>query len=318
MSKLLYILLFFPIYLHAQEYKLEASSSKNVLIVGEPTKVLVNLNIPADQTIDTVFFKLAGNGDTLGNNWELWNTSEIIKKSIQTSENNYYICYSQEFTIANFDTGKYEFPPVIANLDTTTLYSNSLLFSVNYQPINQEESIKNLKPIKEVYISWWEYIIHFFYSYGILILLIISGIFLIIIIIKKFKKPIIEDEQKPKIPLEVTLLEKLETIRKKKFWENGYYKTYYSKITEIIWLFLEYRYQIQTFEKTSDEIIESLKWSPIPEKYFNELSRLFKIADGVKFAKVKPLEKDNLHAFDLIQNLIIEERTDLKPANKNE
>ena len=81
---------------------------------------------------------------------------------------------------------------------------------------------------------------------------------------------------------------------------------------------MEHRYQIQTFEKTSDEILKSLKWSSIPENFFSELSRLFEIADGVKFAKLKPLEKDNLHAFKITKTLIEEERTDLKKENNDE
>ena len=318
MIRFLYILLLFPIFLNAQEYKFEANCNKNSLIVGEPAKVEVKLNIPAEQSIDTVFFKLSGNGDTLGNNWELWNTSEIVKESIQTEDDDYYINYSQEFTIANFDTGKYEFPPVVAILDSTTLFSNSLLFNVSYQSINQEESIKSIKPIKEVYISWWEYLIHFFYKYGLIILLIIFSVFIMIIIIKKFKKSTEQEYEIPKIPLEIILLEKLEKIKKNKFWENGDFKTYYSKITEINWLFLEHRYQIQTFEKTSDEILKSLKWSSIPENFFSELSRLFEISDGVKFAKLQPLEKDNIHAFNITKTLIQEERTDLKKENNNE
>ena len=52
------------------------------------------------------------------------------------------------------------------------------------------------------------------------------------------------------------------------------------------------------FEKTSGEILESLKWSEIPNKYPPELSRFFEISDGVKFAKYSPLQKDNIRSLD--------------------
>ena len=75
--------------------------------------------------------------------------------------------------------------------------------------------------------------------------------------------------------------------------------------------FLEYRYQIKTFEKTSGEILDSLKWSNIPINYLTSIERFFTISDGVKFAKYKPLEKDNMTAILTIRNLIDEERLDL-------
>ena len=76
-------------------------------------------------------------------------------------------------------------------------------------------------------------------------------------------------------------------------------------------MFLEYRYRIKTFEKTSGEILESLKWSNIPINYLTSIERFFRISDGVKFAKYKPLEKDNITAIQTIRSLIEEERLDL-------
>ena len=88
-------------------------------------------------------------------------------------------------------------------------------------------------------------------------------------------------------------------------------KKYYSELSNVLWQFLEYRYSIQTFEKTSGEILESLKWSEIPNKYPSELSRFFEISDGVKFAKFNPLQKDNIHSLELIKELITNQRLDL-------
>ena len=54
------------------------------------------------------------------------------------------------------------------------------------------------------------------------------------------------------------------------------------------------------------------------EQYFNQLpynNRTFLLSDGVKFAKYKPLEKDNITAIQTIRNLIEEER--LISLNKN-
>ena len=147
----------------------------------------------------------------------------------------------------------------------------------------------------------------------IILIFISTGIYLY----QKFYKKKINSISIPSIPLEVTLLESLKNIEEKKYWENGRFKKYYSELSNVLWQFLEYRYSIQTFEKTSGEILESLKWSEIPDKYPSEMSRFFEISDGVKFAKFNPLQKDNVHSFELIKELIINQRLDLISIDSN-
>ena len=140
---------------------------------------------------------------------------------------------------------------------------------------------------------------------------------LLFIILKRFNKKTKETISAPSIPIEITLLETLSKIEKQKYWENGYYKKYYSELSNIIWKFLEYRYQIKTFEKTSSEILEALKWSSLPKNFTPSIERFFEISDGVKFAKQSSLEKDNISAIKTIRDLIELERQDLIPEIKS-
>lgn len=315
MRVLICILLFLPVFNSAQNYNCIAKASKTELLIGEATNINVSLKIPANQKIDTVYFKLALNNDSLGNNWELWNSSEVVKKSLQDSKNDYFIQFSKQFTIANFDTGKFEFPPIIAVANKDTSYSNPLLFNIQLKEIDQTTPIKSIKPIKEVPIFWWEYLLYFMKKYTLWIVGILLAIGLVYFFIKRSKKPKILENKKEIIALEIQLLERLENINNKKLWQNGYFKKYYSELSEVLWAFLEHRYKVKTFEKTSVEILESLKWTSISEKYLGDLKRFFTISDSVKFAKSKPQEKDNLHVMDFIRNLISEQRTDLISEN---
>ena len=63
------------------------------------------------------------------------------------------------------------------------------------------------------------------------------------------------------------------------------------------------------------EILESLKWVSVNEKYFKEIETFFQISDGVKFAKINPLEKDNVHALEMAIHFIQSERQDLEKPN---
>ena len=291
------------------------ATAPNILVIGEPVEINLSLNLGTDQIFDTVFFKLSELGDSLGNNWELWDKSNIKKSSSQDANGNYYMTFSQKITIANFDTGQFVFPPSLAFADTNKTYSNSLLFTVKLEEIDEKAFIKDIKPIKEVFISWYEYLFYYLNMCKWWIFCITFFIAAIIIFFKKFYNKKIVQNLEPSIPLEIILLEALNKLEQQKYWENSYFKKYYSELSNILWQFLEYRYEIKTFEKTSAEILESLKWSTIPKEYLSNIERFFQISDSLKFAKQRALEKDNLTAFETIKTLIEKERLDIIKEN---
>ena len=315
MRVLVYISLFIPCLVVSQNSSFTASSNKNIYSVGEPITLFLNLEVPSDQRIDSVYFQLSGKSDSLGNNWELWNTSEIIKTTTLTDENEYVTNYSQELVIANFDTGKFEIPPCLAFLDSTTLFSNAIPFTIQLVE-TEENKIKNIKPIFDVNISFFEYFMYYLKKFGWWIVLCVALVIATYYVIKKWKSKSEEIDTEPQIPIEVKLLERLNSLKTKKLWENGHFKAYYSEISEVIWSFVAYRYQIPTFEKTSNEILESLKWVSIDNTYLKELSTFFTLSDGVKFAKINPLEKDNIHAIEMAIKFIENERLDIKEIEK--
>ena len=315
MKVLVYISLFIPCLVVSQNSSFTASSNKNIYSVGEPIPLFLNLEIPSDQRIDSVYFQFSGKSDSLGKNWELWNASEITKTTTLTDENEYVTNYSQELVIANFDTGKFEFPPCLAFLDSTTLFSNAIPFTIQLVE-TEENKIKNIKPIFDVNISFFEYFMYYLKKFGWWIVLCVALVIATYYVIKKRKSKSEEIDTEPQIPIEVKLLERLNSLKTKKLWENGHFKAYYSEISEVIWSFVAYRYQIPTFEKTSNEILESLKWVSIDNTYLKELSTFFTLSDGVKFAKINPLEKDNIHAIEMAIKFIENERLDIKEMEK--
>lgn len=319
MRRFVFMFILFPLLSLAQDPDFSISSSKEIYNIGEPITLLLNLNIPADELIDSVYFKLSGNGDSLGNNWEIWDTSPIDKSTSLNDNNNYVTNYTQEIVIANFDTGKFELPPALAHVDSSIIYSNVLPFTILLSE-TEENKIKNIKPIFDIDISYGEYFWYYFKKYGVWLLALILLGFVIYFLVKKLKvKPKHIEDEAEQIPTEVRLLEKLNKLKEKKLWENGYFKAYYSQIAEVIWEFIEHRYNVPTFEKTSNEILESLKWVSINEKYFKEIETFFQLSDGVKFAKINPLEKDNVHALEMAIHFIQSERQDLeKPTNTSD
>ena len=105
---------------------------------------LENFKFPANQLIDSIEFQLSSSGDSLGNNWELWDKSILEKNSYQEDNGEFFVSFTQDFTIANFDTGSFTFPPSIAFFNSKKLFSNSLEFTIKLDEIDEKASIKNI------------------------------------------------------------------------------------------------------------------------------------------------------------------------------
>ena len=105
-----------------------------------------------------------------------------------------------------------------------------------------------------------------------------------------FGKPVVKD------PPHIIALRALDKLSREKLWQNGKEKLFYTGITDTLREYIEARYNVSAMEKTSGEIMESLKDKSIEEKQYRELDELFKTADLVKFAKYIPQVHENEEA----------------------
>ena len=100
--------------------------------------------------------------------------------------------------------------------------------------------------------------------------------------------------ERPQEPAHVIALRELDRLREEKLWQRSEFKTYYTRLTEIIRQYIERRYGIPAMEMTSYEILDAWKLEEQPEEDLAaQLNRLLNLADLVKFAKEKPLASDN-------------------------
>lgn len=100
-------------------------------------------------------------------------------------------------------------------------------------------------------------------------------------------------EPLPAVPPHERAIQDLETLHNQKLWQSGKVKQYYTRLTDIVRLYLEGRYGIRALEQTSDEIVRELRTVELADRYRDELCDLFRTADLVKFAKHQPSAEEN-------------------------
>lgn len=201
----------------------------------------------------------------------------------------------QKVLITAFDSGQYVIPHIPFLYGDDTLKSNALLFRVNTVPVDTTKAIKDIKGPYEAPITLAEILPWALGGLGVIIL-----IFLLIYIIRKIirKEPILR-KVKPLEPAHVIAYRDLEKLKEQKLWQKEKIKEYYTELTDILRKYLWNRYAIRTLERTSDEILQSLKNSPFyDEQPYLLLKDIFYLSDLVKFAKFKPLPDEHQKCYE--------------------
>jgi len=206
---------------------------------------------------------------------------------------NVNITVDKVYTITGFDEGTYTIPEYKFAVGKDTVKSNPVSLVIQTVKVDTTKAIYDIKQPLAVSYTFWDWLRdHWVWVLiGWIILLIIAGV--IWYLRTRPKKEVVVEEVKPDVPLYLQYLTKLQQLRDKKLYQSGEIKAYHSELTDIIREYLEKRYAIKTHEKTSDEILASMKYVDIAEENRTILRQILLLADLVKFAKEKPSASEN-------------------------
>jgi hypothetical protein len=212
----------------------------------------------------------------------------------------------KKYGVTQFDSGKYVIPSLKVLINNKAFATDSLLVEVsNVQVDTLKQKLFDIKPIVEV-----PYELSYFWKYVLIILLILGIGALIYWLIKKHQNKKVEAVEELKSPIErATIL--LKTLEKKELWQKGAVKEYYSELTDIARNYIEEAIEIPAMESTTSELILALRAASIKKKMtlsaetLENLERVLKQADLVKFAKSKPLDYEIAEDQNKIEKAIL-------------
>ena len=286
----------------AQNVTVKAELDTAEFLIGDQVGLELKVTQPENEFVGIPIF-----------NEEVTKQIEILEQSENdtTVLENGNLLIEKRLLITAFDSGYYALPPIPFLYNSDTLKTEPVLFKVNTMPVDTSEAIKDIKMPYGAPISFAEVLPWAGGSLGLTVVILI-----IIYIIRKIKRkePII-GRIKPREPAHIIALRDLTRLKDDKLWQQDKIKTYYTILTEILRVYLWNRYSIRTLERTSEEILESLKLSDFKDdEVFNTLKEIFYTSDLVKFAKFKPIldehEKCLSDAYSIVDRtkLIIEEK----------
>ncbi|WP_040473656.1 hypothetical protein [Flavobacterium frigoris] len=294
MKKNIYLLiLLLSTAIFAQQKRLETSIDTTKNKIGAEFKLTIKTSV---DTLSKVIFPNLKNIGAL----------EVIRSyPIDTvkKEDRYELI--KEYGLTQFDSGKYSIPSIKIFINSKPYMSDSLLVEVaNVQVDTLKQKmydIKDITPVKSSLGNWWKYllIVALFLGIGVLVYWLVK---------KQQKKKIEEEVYKTPIEKATSLLNSLE---KKELWQKGEVKEYYSELTDIARNYIEEAIEIPAMESTTSELILGLRAASVRKKMtvsketIENLERVLKQADLVKFAKSKPLDYEIAEDKNKIQKAIL-------------
>ena len=263
--------------LFAQKVTTSVDTTKNK--IGAEFKLTIKTDV---DTFSKVKFPEAKNFGAL----------EVIHSyKIDTVRNGARYELIKKYGLTQFDSGKYTIQRIPVLINGKAIFSDSIEVEVNNIQVDTLKQkmydIKDIAQVESPLGTWWIYILIFF-AIGI------AGYFIYQFIKKRQNQPKAEVIVfKSPIEKATTLLQQLEN---KELWQKGEIKDYYSELTDIARNYIEEEINIPAMESTTSELIDGLRKAAKQKKLklsnetVENLEKVLKQADLVKFAKVKPLD----------------------------
>lgn len=308
MKRLLYytFLLAFPM-LYAQEVKVE-TNTKNIKI-GEQIQYKVSVETPADTPVSFP-------------EGQAFAPLEMVKtRAADTLRDGGKYRLVKEYYLTQFDEGKYTIPSQKIRINNKDYFTDSLLVEVHTVAIDTlKQPLYDIKPIQEVKKPFTSYGWILTIIAAVLLLLIVAFVYFVFIRKKKF--PFLQTQKK--LPPFDRAIQDLKELQNSKYLIQSQHKEYYTRLTDIVKVYLEEEVHILAKESTTDELLTKINLLQekgklnLNQETITNLKRVLQTADLVKFAKNKPSDANAEYDRDTIENVVIktQEAIPLEPTDE--
>jgi hypothetical protein len=198
----------------------------------------------------------------------------------------------KKYGLTQFDSGRYVVPSLPVIINNKSIRTDSLLVEVrNIEVDTLKQKMFDIKPVLEAKsdTAFWYWLLAILAGIG-------AAAYGVWWYLKKRKKPAPKAAKEVFVsPIEKATIE-LQNLEKKEFLQKGAVKDYYSELTNIARTYIEEAIHVPAMESTTSELIEAMqlavrkKRMNLTQDTFEQLEKILRTADMVKFAKSRPLD----------------------------
>jgi hypothetical protein len=277
-----------PLAVFAQQARL--SLEPDEISIGEPSRMVIDVEVSADgiliwpdieeATAKNIEVLRFGKPDTLRNEENI-------------------LSLRQAHSITAWEDDLIPIPPLkflqINDGDTILFETQAGLLKVKGVEVDLDSHYRDIKPLFHIPYTFKELL-----PYILLALAIGAFAFFLV---RYLKKPPKKAEkltiwEKPDVPAHIAAISALESLKRKKLWQNGTIKPYHSKLTDILRKYISRRFHIDAIEMTTSDLMYMLPKELPNDESVQLLRYIFEMADLVKFARFKPLPDEHALVMD--------------------
>ena len=232
---------------------------------------------------------------------------EIIEDfPLDTLKAQTHYLYTKKYALIQFDSGRYWMPQQRVIVNGQSLLSDSIEVEVRDVVVDTlKQKMYAIKPLIEVERNYDKWIRNLLWA--LLILILGLGGFYSYFVFKKRKR-----EREQQLPPFDQALHDLKSLEARIPSNQEEFKSYYSKLTDIVRRYLEEEAKVDALESTSDELLQKLELLQdagkitLQTKTLKNLKRVLGTADLVKFARSLP--EHGIAAIDreLVEEVVID------------
>lgn len=286
-----------------QDVKVTSSFDSTRIVIGDQIRYTVTVEKPTELKLSLPVFK-----DTICKNIDIVSGPKIDSVAGQNGR----IKIIHKYLITSFDSGRYQVNPVFAETKSGSglkrFYSDYSLLEVVRVKIAPPDSTSKIFDIIAPYkarVTLGEIL-----PWILLLILACAVAWAVIRYIRSHKKSDGQEEIFiPVDPAHVIAFRELEILKSEELWQKGEIKKYYTRLTEILRLYLENRFRVYSLELTTEETLDSLVKTGFKKNgSYNDLKSVLAGADLVKFAKYNPVASENESHFQTAWNFVLTTR----------
>jgi hypothetical protein len=292
---ILFIVFFLGVFNGAFGQQIKSATDTTSVKIGEEVKLKLSVEIAPTDNVVFPESKAVG----------LLEVIESYKIDTLKTKSKYIL--NKEYGLIQFDFGKYTIPRQKILINNKPFFSDSLLVEVRDVAVDTtQQNLYDIKPIIEVEKPsegtpvWVIYLL--------LGLVFIAGVCYYLFFRKKKKAK----EAEIKLPPFEEAIQHLAKLDNEDLLSNNEYKKYYSELTDVLKKYLDEKVYDNALESTSDELIMQLELLrdsgklPISKEVIQNLSKVLRTSDLVKFAKSQPDEGTARVDRDTVENMLRE------------
>lgn len=227
---------------------------------------------------------------------------EMVEASlVDTVRNDKKFILTREYTLTQFDSGRYVIPPQQVFVSQQSFVTDSLTVEVrNIQVDTTKQGLYDIKPKIEVE---YKKTTDWTYYLGFLLFQFLLGILIVYLILRK-RNTKLDESQLPPYERALNVLKQLD---QKVLVENEDYKSYYSNLADTVRQYLNSEVYDHAMESTTDQLVSHLRRLRkrnklrLDKQTIAELAAVLQTADLAKFAKLRT-DKDTAESHR--QNMI--------------